>query len=195
VGEEFVTRYKPPGSPLHQLSHGFRCGAIAYGPGDFEAAMQTAEKKTQPGFAVHASSLLRKPVPVLRVQTSSSARIRGVTPPYLSVLKKRDRSHRQPCFRAIARFSQFHWGGGTPTYLSPETDRRFIPLYAGNASTLRRTRKIGIESRSTRNFRAPHMEIVRKMGFNRLSMGRFRISRKKCSRPSTESNRTNRPAT
>jgi len=53
-------------------------------------------------------------VPVLRVQRHIR-KDKGVTPPYLSVLKK-EIDHIASRVRAIARFA-FHWGGGTPTYL------------------------------------------------------------------------------
>jgi oxygen-independent coproporphyrinogen-3 oxidase len=64
---------------------------------------------------------------------------------------------------------QFHWGGGTPTYLSPEqiedlfTSTRERFTFAPDA-------EIGIEVDPRVTTRA-HMETVRKMGFNRLSMG------------------------
>ncbi|MFZ0463971.1 MAG: oxygen-independent coproporphyrinogen III oxidase [Candidatus Acidiferrales bacterium] len=64
---------------------------------------------------------------------------------------------------------QFHWGGGTPTYLSPEqlddlfrhTRERFS--FAPNS-------EIGVEVDPRVTSRA-HLEMLRKLGFNRLSMG------------------------
>jgi oxygen-independent coproporphyrinogen-3 oxidase len=64
---------------------------------------------------------------------------------------------------------QFHWGGGTPTYLTPEqiedlfgtTRERFA--FAKDA-------EIGIEVDPRVTSRA-HLETLRKLGFNRLSMG------------------------
>jgi oxygen-independent coproporphyrinogen-3 oxidase len=64
---------------------------------------------------------------------------------------------------------QFHWGGGTPTYLTPAqmedlfgyTRERF--LFAPDA-------EIGIEVDPRVTNRA-HMEALRRLGFNRLSMG------------------------
>ncbi|HVA18001.1 MAG TPA: oxygen-independent coproporphyrinogen III oxidase, partial [Candidatus Dormibacteraeota bacterium] len=64
---------------------------------------------------------------------------------------------------------QFHWGGGTPTYLSPaqlenlfgHTRERFT--FAANA-------EIGIEV-DPRVTSHEHLATLRKLGFNRLSMG------------------------
>jgi len=64
---------------------------------------------------------------------------------------------------------QFHWGGGTPTYLSPaqlenlfgHTRERFT--FAANA-------EIGIEV-DPRVTSREHLAALRKLGFNRLSMG------------------------
>ena len=64
---------------------------------------------------------------------------------------------------------QFHWGGGTPTYLTPEqiedlfgaTRERFT--FAADA-------EVGIEVDPRVTSRG-HLETLRKLGFNRLSMG------------------------
>ena len=64
---------------------------------------------------------------------------------------------------------QFHWGGGTPTYLTPaqmedlfgHTRERFT--FAPDA-------EIGIEVDPRVTNRA-HLETLRRLGFNRLSMG------------------------
>src|SRR6266478_5619845 len=86
VGEEFVTRYNRPG-PRYTSYPTAPVWSDAYGPNDFEAAMQTAEKK-------------RSPV------------------------------------------SQFHWGGGTPTYLSPEQIEDLF-LYTRERPTLPPAAQIG----------------------------------------------------
>src|SRR5216117_1838482 len=91
-----------------------------------------------------------------------------VAPPYLDVLKKEiDRvslgvSRSRPVV-------QFHWGGGTPTYLTPQqiedlfgfTKERF--RFAPDA-------EIGVEI-DPRVTSYEHLAILRRLGFNRLSMG------------------------
>ena len=64
---------------------------------------------------------------------------------------------------------QFHWGGGTPTYLTP-AQMEDLSATRANDSPSRRTRKS--ESKSTRA--SPIARIsksLRRLGFNRLSMG------------------------
>jgi len=92
----------------------------------------------------------------------------GVAPPYLTTLKREIErvsgqvSHSRPVV-------QFHWGGGTPTYLTPAqmedlfafTAEKF--LFAPDA-------EIGIEV-DPRVTTAEHLETLRRLGFNRLSMG------------------------
>jgi oxygen-independent coproporphyrinogen-3 oxidase len=91
-----------------------------------------------------------------------------IAPPYLNTLEReiehvsRFVSRRRPVI-------QFHWGGGTPTYLSPAqmedlfgyTRERF--LFAPEA-------EIGIEV-DPRVTTLAHLETARRLGFNRLSMG------------------------
>jgi oxygen-independent coproporphyrinogen-3 oxidase len=64
---------------------------------------------------------------------------------------------------------QFHWGGGTPTYLTPEqlTD---LFGYTRERFSFAHSAEIGIEVDPRVTSRA-HLETLRKLGFNRLSMG------------------------
>src|SRR5882762_3060419 len=93
---------------------------------------------------------------------------KSVTPPYLSVLKK-EIDHIASRVSRDRHVSQFHWGGGTPTYLSPEQIEDLF-LYTRERFNFAPDAEIGIEVDPRVTSRA-HMEIVRKMGFNRLSMG------------------------
>ena len=88
--------------------------------------------------------------------------------PYLESLKKE-----------IARVSgfvnrqrevvQFHWGGGTPTYLSPvQLDDLFS--FTRERFSFARDAEIGIEI-DPRVSSIAHLETLRSLGFNRLSMG------------------------
>jgi len=93
---------------------------------------------------------------------------KSVAPPYLDVLKKEI----ERVSLAVSRSRpvvQFHWGGGTPTYLSPEqiedlfsfTRKRFF--FSPDA-------EVGIEV-DPRVTSPAHLEVLSKLGFNRLSMG------------------------
>src|SRR5258707_12593049 len=86
VGEEFVTRYNRPG-PRYTSYPTAPVWSDTYGPGDFEAAMQTAEKKRSP-----VSLYMHLPFsesPCLFCAGNVIIRThKGVTPPHFSVLRK-----------------------------------------------------------------------------------------------------------
>src|SRR5438046_10181682 len=67
------------------------------------------------------------------------------------------------------RVVQFHWGGGTPTYLTPE---QIEDLFAFTKEHFHfdPDSEIGIEV-DPRVTSREHLETLRRLGFNRLSMG------------------------
>jgi oxygen-independent coproporphyrinogen-3 oxidase len=91
-----------------------------------------------------------------------------VAVPYLESLKEEidEVAHLVAPGRAIA---QFHWGGGTPTYLSPE---QLEDLFGFTAERLRLAlgAEIGVEV-DPRATTADHLCTLRRLGFNRLSLG------------------------
>jgi len=64
---------------------------------------------------------------------------------------------------------QFHWGGGTPTYLTPEQMEKLF-RYTAERFTFAPDAEIGIEI-DPRVTSQAHLEALRRLGFNRLSMG------------------------
>jgi oxygen-independent coproporphyrinogen-3 oxidase len=166
VGEEFVTRYNRPG-PRYTSYPTAPVWNDAYGPNDFEAAMQTAEAKRSPvSLYMHlpfCESLCLFCACNVIIRKDKSA-----TPPYLSVLKK-EIDHIASRVSRDRQVAQFHWGGGTPTYLSPEQIEDLF-LYTKERFNFAPDAEIGIEV-DPRVTSPAHMEIVREMGFNRLSMG------------------------
>ena len=65
---------------------------------------------------------------------------------------------------------QFHWGGGTPTYLTPGADGRSVRLRRREIFISPPTPKSA--SKSIRaSPAAQHLETLRRLGFNRLSLG------------------------
>ena len=71
--------------------------------------------------------------------------------------------------RATAPVVQFHWGGGTPTYLTPEQMEQLF-VYTAERFTFAPDAEIGIEI-DPRVTTPAHLETLRRLGFNRLSMG------------------------
>jgi oxygen-independent coproporphyrinogen-3 oxidase len=93
---------------------------------------------------------------------------KAVAPPYLHTLRRE--------IEAISQFIsrprpvvQFHWGGGTPTYLSPAQMDELFAL-TRERFTFAPDAEVGIEADPRVTTRA-HLESARKLGFNRLSMG------------------------
>ncbi len=67
------------------------------------------------------------------------------------------------------KVSQLHWGGGTPTHLSPdEIDE--LASYIKDSFQFKDDSENGCEI-DPRELTRPHLEMLRKNGFNRISMG------------------------
>ena len=166
VNEEFLARYNRPG-PRYTSYPTAPVWNDSFGVADLEKIHAEADRAQTPvSLYMHlpfCESLCLFCACNVIIQKDKS-----VAPPYLEVLKKEiDRvslvvSRSRPVV-------QFHWGGGTPTYLSPEqiedlfsfTRERFS--FAPDA-------EVGIEVDPRVTGRA-HLEVLRKLGFNRLSMG------------------------
>jgi oxygen-independent coproporphyrinogen-3 oxidase len=64
---------------------------------------------------------------------------------------------------------QLHWGGGTPTHLTPTQIRRLGRIIHDNFG-FKRNAEVGVEI-DPRELTYDHMKALRDMGFNRCSMG------------------------
>jgi len=166
VGEEFLAKYNRPG-PRYTSYPTAPVWNDSFGPADLENVFEEAESaKTPVSLYMHipfCESLCLFCACNVVIQKNKS-----VAPPYLDVLKRET----ERISRSISKnrpVVQFHWGGGTPTYLSPVqiedlfgfTRERF--QFAPDS-------EIGIEVDPRVTSRA-HLETLRKLGFNRLSMG------------------------
>jgi oxygen-independent coproporphyrinogen III oxidase len=92
----------------------------------------------------------------------------SVTPPYLTTLK-REIEHLSQRVSSSRRVVQFHWGGGTPTYLTPP-EMEDLFGFSSEKFSFAPDAEIGIEV-DPRVTSAQHLETLRRLGFNRLSMG------------------------
>ena len=93
---------------------------------------------------------------------------KSVAVPYLSTLQ-REIEHVARHATKQRSVIQFHWGGGTPTYLSPAQMEELFG-YTRERFTFAPDAEIGIEVDPRVTSRA-HLETLRRLGFNRLSMG------------------------
>lgn len=166
VGQEFVERYNRPG-PRYTSYPTAPVWTDTFGPKEFEQAITHADKKGTP-VSLYMHLPFCESLCLFCACNVIIRKDKSVAPPYLAVLKKEvDRiSQRVSRNRQV---TQFHWGGGTPTYLSPEQIEDLF-TYTRERFTFAPDAEIGIEVDPRVTTRA-HLEIVRQMGFNRLSMG------------------------
>jgi oxygen-independent coproporphyrinogen III oxidase len=166
VSEDFLAKYNRPG-PRYTSYPTAPVWDEKFGQADLEEFFTKSESAASPiSLYMHlpfCESLCLFCACNVVIQKDKKAAI-----PYLESLK----SEINYVSRFVSRkreVVQFHWGGGTPTYLSPEqlddlfryTRERFS--FLGNS-------EIGIEVDPRVTSRA-HLETLRKLGFNRLSMG------------------------
>jgi oxygen-independent coproporphyrinogen III oxidase len=166
VTPEFLARYDRPG-PRYTSYPTAPVWSDNFGPADLEAAHQEAERSASPvSIYVHipfCESLCLFCACNVVIQKDKSVAV-----PYLDTLKKEmDRVSRN--VSRTRPVVQFHWGGGTPTYLTPE---QLEDLFGFTRSrfTFAPDAEIGIEI-DPRVTSLQHLETLRKLGFNRLSMG------------------------
>jgi len=166
VGEEFVDRYNRPG-PRYTSYPTAPFWTDSFGPAEYEAAIEDADRKGSP-VSLYMHLPFCESLCLFCACNVIIQKDKRVAPPYLAVLKKEiDR-----IARGVSRsrqVTQFHWGGGTPTYLSPEQIEDLF-TYTRGRFTFAPDAEIGIEV-DPRVTSTAHLETVRRMGFNRLSMG------------------------
>jgi oxygen-independent coproporphyrinogen-3 oxidase len=88
--------------------------------------------------------------------------------PYLASIEQEIATVRD-AVRVPRMATQFHWGGGTPTWLSPDEVRRLFHAVT-DAFPLREGAEVSIEV-DPRVTTEGHVEALRECGFNRISMG------------------------
>ncbi len=87
---------------------------------------------------------------------------------YLDYLK-REIDMVAPALAGGRRVVQLHWGGGTPTHLFPE-EIRDIGMFIRSRFSIAPDAEVSVEI-DPRELRREHLEALRDVGFNRMSMG------------------------
>jgi len=166
VSEEFLARYNRPG-PRYTSYPTAPVWNDAFGPADLEAVHAEAdEAKTPVSLYMHlpfCESLCLFCACNVIIQ-----RDKRVSIPYFDVLKK-EISRVGEAVSRQREVVQFHWGGGTPTYSTPAHLEDLFG-YTKERFTFSRDAEIGIEV-DPRVTSREHLETMRRLGFNRLSMG------------------------
>jgi oxygen-independent coproporphyrinogen-3 oxidase len=166
VSEEFLARYNRPG-PRYTSYPTAPVWNDAFGPDDLEKVHEEADRARTP-VSLYMHIPFCESLCLFCACNVIIQKDKGVAPPYLGVLK-RELERVSGGVSRERQVVQFHWGGGTPTYLTPEqiedlfgaTRERFT--FAADA-------EVGIEV-DPRVTSRKHLETLRKLGFNRLSMG------------------------
>jgi oxygen-independent coproporphyrinogen III oxidase len=166
VDEEFVNRYNRPG-PRYTSYPTAPVWTDSFGPNEYECAIALADQRRSP-VSLYMHLPFCESLCLFCACNVIIRKDKSGTPPYIETLKK-ETDHIARGVSRDRKVAQFHWGGGTPTYLSPEQIEDLFG-YTRERFTFAPDAEIGIEVDPRVTSRA-HLETVRKMGFNRLSMG------------------------
>jgi oxygen-independent coproporphyrinogen III oxidase len=166
VSEELLEKYNRPG-PRYTSYPTAPVWKDDFSPGDLEESYAKADALATP-LSLYMHLPFCESLCLFCACNVSIQKDKSVAVPYLATLKK-EIEHVAGLVSRKRPVIQFHWGGGTPTYLSPaqmedlfgHTRERFS--FAPDA-------EIGIEVDPRVTSRA-HLESLRRLGFNRLSMG------------------------
>lgn len=166
VSEEFLARYNRPG-PRYTSYPTAPVWNDSFGPNNLERVHAAAdEARTPVSLYMHipfCESLCLFCACNVIIQKDHS-----VAPPYLGILKK-EMEHVSANVSRERPVVQFHWGGGTPTYLTPPQIEDLFG-FTRQRFTFAPDAEIGIEV-DPRVTSREHLETLRRLGFNRLSMG------------------------
>jgi oxygen-independent coproporphyrinogen III oxidase len=166
VSEDFLAKYNRPG-PRYTSYPTAPIWNDSFGPNDLEQVHAEANAAQSP-VSLYMHIPFCESLCLFCACNVIIQKNKAVAPPYVDILKTE-----------IARVSknidrsrevvQFHWGGGTPTYLTPpQIDDLFS--YTREHFTFSPEAEIGIEV-DPRVTSRDHLVVLRNLGFNRLSMG------------------------
>jgi oxygen-independent coproporphyrinogen III oxidase len=166
VNEQFLARYNRPG-PRYTSYPTAPVWNDAFGASDLEKVHEEAERARTP-VSLYMHIPFCESLCLFCACNVIIQKNKDVAPPYLGVLQR----ELERVSRSISRerqVVQFHWGGGTPTYLTPA---QIEDLFGATRErfTFAAEAEVGIEVDPRVTSRG-HLETLRRLGFNRLSMG------------------------
>jgi len=166
VSEEFLARYNRPG-PRYTSYPTAPVWNDSFGPADLEKVHQEADRAKSP-VSLYMHIPFCESLCLFCACNVIIQKDKRVAPPYLEILKREMTRISQNVSRERPVI-QFHWGGGTPTYLTPPQIEDLFG-FTREHFTFAPDAEIGIEV-DPRVTSREHLETLRKLGFNRLSMG------------------------
>jgi oxygen-independent coproporphyrinogen-3 oxidase len=166
VGEEFLARYNRPG-PRYTSYPTAPVWNDAFGPNDLEAVQKAADDARTP-VSLYMHLPFCESLCLFCACNVIIQKDKKISIPYFDVLKKEVARVSESVSRN-REVVQFHWGGGTPTYSTPAQLENLFE-YTRERFTFSPDAEIGIEV-DPRVTSLTHLETLRRLGFNRLSMG------------------------
>jgi oxygen-independent coproporphyrinogen-3 oxidase len=166
VSEEFLARYNRPG-PRYTSYPTAPVWNDSFGPADLERVHEEAERVKSP-VSLYMHIPFCESLCLFCACNVIIQKDKRVSPPYLDILK-REVAHISRSVSSDRPVVQFHWGGGTPTYLTPPQIEELFG-FTREHFTFAPDAEIGIEV-DPRVTSREHLQTLRKLGFNRLSMG------------------------
>jgi len=166
VSEALLEKYNKPG-PRYTSYPTAPVWREDFGPDDFAAYCARADARSTP-VSLYMHLPFCESLCLFCACNVSIQKDKSVTGPYLTALK-REMDHVARMVSTNRRVVQFHWGGGTPTYLAPAQMEDLFE-YTWRRFSLATDAEIGIEV-DPRVTSDEHLVTLRRLGFNRLSMG------------------------
>ena len=166
VSEAFLARYNRPG-PRYTSYPTAPVWNDSFGPADLEKVHEEAERAKSP-VSLYMHIPFCESLCLFCACNVIIQKDKRVSPPYLDILKSEVR-HISRSVSSDRPVVQFHWGGGTPTYLTPPQIEELFG-FTREHFTFAPDAEIGIEV-DPRVTSREHLQTLRKLGFNRLSMG------------------------
>jgi len=166
VSEEFLSQYNRPG-PRYTSYPTAPVWNDAFGPADLEAVHAAADAARTP-VSLYMHLPFCESLCLFCACNVIIQKDKRVSIPYFDVLKNEIARVAQSVSRA-REVVQFHWGGGTPTYSTPSQLEDLFG-YTKERFAFSQEAEIGIEV-DPRVTSREHLETLRNLGFNRLSMG------------------------
>jgi oxygen-independent coproporphyrinogen-3 oxidase len=166
VSEAFLSRYNRPG-PRYTSYPTAPVWNDSFGPADLEKVHARADAAKSP-VSLYMHIPFCESLCLFCACNVIIQKNKAVAPPYLGILKREITSVGQHVSKDRP-VVQFHWGGGTPTYLTPSQIEDLFG-FTHDHFTFSPDAEIGIEV-DPRVTNREHLETLRKLGFNRLSMG------------------------
>jgi oxygen-independent coproporphyrinogen III oxidase len=166
VSDEFLEKHNRPG-PRYTSYPTAPVWKDDFGPDDLEKQYATAESKQTP-VSLYMHIPFCESLCLFCACNVSIQKNKSVAIPYLDALK-REIDHVARHVSKNRPVTQFHWGGGTPTYLTPG---QMEDLFSASKDRFHfaADAEIGIEI-DPRVTSLAHLETLRRLGFNRLSLG------------------------